>query len=137
MKTTKIRCLCGAIELQIDGEPFSQFYCHCDDCRAMTGAAYLGVAAFPASAVRVVRGKPATWTLKTMPRTHCSSCGTRLMAQPSADISGVCANLLPLGMFKPELHINCERAVLPVKDDLPHYKASPARFGGSDDTVNW
>jgi hypothetical protein len=35
------------------------------------------------------------------------------------------------------MHLQCRFAVLPVKDDLPHYSDFPARFGGSDETVPW
>ncbi|SRR5712691_4277762 len=69
---------------------------------------------------------------------RCAACGTQLMAEvPGLDQVGVKANLLPADMFKPRFHINCRYAVLPVKDDLPHFKSFPAKFGGSDETVNW
>jgi hypothetical protein len=47
------------------------------------------------------------------------------------------ANLLPEGTFKPTFHIQCQHALRPVRDDLPHYKGYPAPFGGTDETVNW
>jgi hypothetical protein len=40
-------------------------------------------------------------------------------------------------MLKPAFHTHCQHAVLPVKDDLPHFKNLPARFGGTDETVDW
>jgi hypothetical protein len=54
-----------------EGEPVEQFYCHCDDCQAISGGAYVGA---------------------------------------------------PL---------------LPIKDELPHFKGLPAKFGGSDETLAW
>ena len=61
-----------------------------------------------------------------------------MMAEvPGTGQCGVKGNLLPPGMFKPQFHINCEFAVLPVKDDLPHYKSLPQVFGGSDEVVDW
>jgi hypothetical protein len=33
--------------------------------------------------------------------------------------------------------MQCQFAVRPVDDDLPHFKSRPARFGGSDETVQW
>lgn len=138
MKTTDISCLCGAIQVRISGEPVEQFYCHCDDCPAVSGGAYVGVAIYPSDAVAVMQGEPKAWTYKTLPRKLCATCGTRLLGEvPAFDQRGVMANLLPPGTFKPKFHINCRYAVLPVKDDLPHYKAFPARFGGSDETVAW
>jgi hypothetical protein len=41
------------------------------------------------------------------------------------------------GRFQPQFHMHCQLAVRPVEDSLPHYKSRPARFGGSDDTVDW
>lgn len=51
MKITEVGCLCGAVRLRLEGEPAEQFYCHCDDCQAVSGGAYVGVAVYPAKAV--------------------------------------------------------------------------------------
>ncbi len=134
----EVACLCGAVRLSLQGGPVMQFYCHCDDCQAVHGAAYIGVAVYPAEAVSVVEGTPTTWTYKSTPRARCPKCGTFLFAEvPGAPLKGVKANLLPKSMFTPSFHIQCQYAVLPVKDALPHYKAFPAVFGGSDETVDW
>ena len=45
--------------------------------------------------------------------------------------------LLPPGEFNAAFHVQCKFAVRPVKDDLPHFKSMPARFGGSDELVGW
>jgi len=138
VRTTEISCLCGAIKVQLRGDPVEQFYCHCDDCQAMSGGAYVSVAIFPSEVVAVTQGEPVSWTYKTLPRKRCAACGTQLLAEvPGFDQIGVKANLLPKGMFRPEFHINCRYAVLPVRDELPHYKSLPAKFGGSDETVDW
>ncbi|MEL6138284.1 MAG: GFA family protein [Cyanobacteria bacterium J06628_6] len=79
MKTTEISCLCGAVRAQLKGEPIAQFYCHCDDCQATSGGAYVGVAVYPTEAVQVTQGKLVTWTLKTLPRQRCATCGTHIM----------------------------------------------------------
>ena len=34
-------CRCGAVEIEITGEPIAQFYCHCDDCQIVHGGAYV------------------------------------------------------------------------------------------------
>jgi hypothetical protein len=52
-------------------------------------------------------------------------------------VRGVSGFLLPANMFKPDFHIHCQHAVVPVKDPLPHFKALPASFGGNDETVGW
>jgi hypothetical protein len=133
-----ILCLCGAIRLRIQGQPVAQFYCHCDDCQAVHGAAYVGVSVFASQAVEIIQGTPTSWTYRTLPRQRCAVCGTLLIARvPDSELTGVKANLLPPGMFRPAFHIHCRHAVLPVVDDLPHYRSLPAVFGGTDDVVDW
>jgi hypothetical protein len=31
----------------------------------------------------------------------------------------------------------CKDALVPVKDDLPHFAGFPASLGGNDDKVDW
>jgi len=56
---------------------------------------------------------------------------------PDLGVRGVSGLLLPRGTFQPAFHMQCQFAVCPVKDALPHFKGFPARFGGSDETVGW
>ena len=136
---TKVQCRCGAVEIEITAEPIVQFFCHCDDCQAVHGGAYAPESVYPADAVKVVRGNPTTWKLKRNPRFTCPECGTRLFIDVLG--RGACAAsmdfLLPPGEFRPAFHVQCQFAVRPIVDDLPHYKGMPARFGGSDETVEW
>lgn len=37
-KTYKGSCLCGAVQLEVRGDPRFTGYCHCEDCRAWLGA---------------------------------------------------------------------------------------------------
>ena len=79
-----------------------------------------------------------TWKLKRSPRFTCRECGTRLFIEVERlGLRGVNGFLLPPGEFQPAFHAQCQFAVRPVVDDLPHYKAMPARFGGSDERVGW
>jgi hypothetical protein len=137
VKAIEISCLCGAVKVRINGEPVEQFYCHCDDCQAASGGPYVAVAVYPKDAV-TVQGELNTLTIRTMPRKWCARCGTRMIGEVvDFDQRGVNAYLLPQGAFTPAFHINCRYAVLPVRDDLPHFKGFPAKFGGSDETVDW
>jgi hypothetical protein len=137
-ETFTIQCRCGAVAVEVNGEPIVQMFCHCDDCQAVHGAAYVPESVYPADAVRVVRGEPGTWKLKRNPRYTCRDCGTRLFIDVLAQkLRGVNGWLLPPGKFQAAFHMQCKFAVRPVKDDLPHYASRPARFGGSDDVVDW
>ncbi|MBC7939418.1 MAG: GFA family protein [Chitinophagaceae bacterium] len=138
MMRTDISCLCGAVQVQLEGAPSVQFYCHCDDCQATSGGAYVGVALYPASAVTVLRGELVSYALKTMPRKRCAVCGTSMLAVvPGRDQIGIKSDRLPAGLFAPAFHENCRYALHPIKDPLPHYKGYPALFGGSDELVGW
>lgn len=133
-----VRCLCGEVELAVDAAPVAQFYCHCDDCRVVHGAAYIGVALFEADAVRVVRGQPVLWTHRRMPRGRCPRCGVPLFGDASgAGVIGIKGDRLPPGHFAPQFHLYCEHAWMPVHDGLPHYRTLPREFGGDGATVDW
>lgn len=138
MNSKEVSCRCGAVKLRITDNPVGQMYCHCDDCQAAHGAAYVPVAVYPAQAVEVVKGAPAPLAANTLPRIHCADCGTHLFNDvESYGLRVVNGYLFPKGEFKPQFHIHCKYAVLPVVDDLPHYKGLPSAFGGSDEVVSW
>jgi hypothetical protein len=133
----QIECPCGDIGIELSGEPVVQLYCHCDDCQRAHGAACAPVAIYRAGDVNVVRGEPREWRLVSTPRHFCPNCGTRLFVLGSESLCAVNAYLLPPGAFRPALHIYCKFAPLPVADGLPHYAGVPARWGGSDEQMQW
>ena len=135
---TRVQCRCGAIEIELTAPPIAQFFCHCDDCQAMHGAAYAPESVYPARAVKIVRGEPTSWTLKRNPRFTCPTCGTRLFIDVLArELRGLNGYLLPAEQFRPTYHMQCQFAVNPVRDDLPHYKSRSPQFGGPDETMDW
>lgn len=138
MKTLEVSCRCGEVTLRLSGEPIVQAYCHCEDCQAAHGAAYVLTAAYPAAAVTVLNGQLSTLVIKTAQRVRCASCGTPLFTEVvAAPLRSVNAYLLPKVEFKPQMHVQCQYAVLPVVDHLPHFKDFPAVAGGSGELVDW
>lgn len=138
MHTLALECRCGAVGLEVSGQPIAQFFCHCDDCQAVHGGAYVPESVYRADQVRVVRGQPIAWKLKRNPRVTCPECGTRLFIDVVAfGLRGVNGYVLPQGAFEAQFHVHCRFAVRPIEDDLPHYKGMPALFRGSDETVDW
>lgn len=138
MQAFEAQCRCGAIGLKIAGEPVVQLFCHCEDCQAAHGAAYVPAAIYPKAAVEVTRGKPAAMVVKTTERMRCPACGAYLFAElEGVGMRSVSGYLLPKGEFRPQFHVQCERAVLPVVDNLPHYAGFPPAFGGADEFVAW
>lgn len=133
-----VQCLCGAVALELTGEPLAQLYCHCDDCQAVHTAAYVPAVMYRLSNTRLIRGELLLWKRMVTIRATCRACGTRVYSEPpEMGIRAILALLLPPGFFKPTFHIQCQYALLPVKDDLPHFKGFPAAFGGSDEQVPW
>ena len=138
MSTLTASCRCGGVELRIEGTPIAQFYCHCDDCQAAHSAAYVAESIYPAAAVQLARGEALQTMIRHTPRLRCGTCGQHLFAEiASVGLRSVNAYLLPPGQFQPRFHVQCQHAVLPVLDQLPHFKAFPAAFGGADELVDW
>lgn len=138
MPDIETQCPCGHIQLRISGEALVHTYCHCEDCRAANGAAYVATAVYPAAAVTIEKGQPIQLVIKTTPRVRCGNCGTPLFTEvKGAGLRSLNAYLLPKGEFRPSFHVQCQDAVLPVVDELPHYKGFPAMFGGTDEIVPW
>jgi hypothetical protein len=134
----QLTCPCGAVEITVRGTPVAQFYCHCDDCRTMTSGAWAAESVHRAEEVEVTRGQTAVWTLQRNPRHFCARCGGRLFIEVARlGLRGVNAFRLPPGAFRPQFHVNCRFAVLPVHDGLPHFARMPPAFGGSDEKVDW
>jgi hypothetical protein len=138
MTTINVLCRCGALAMAISGEPLAHLYCHCDDCQAVHGAAYVPAVLYRFEQTRLLSRAPTLWTLRHTTRATCPVCGTRFYAEPPGQwLRSVSATLLPPGTFRPTCHINCRYALLPVRDDLPHFAGFPAAFGGSDERVPW
>lgn len=79
-------CLCGALRYEAHGEPLSQGYCCCKDCRQASGSGFIAFLQFPAGAVRFAgkttqsiaksaRGKDAV-------RNRCAICGSLVFGGP-------------------------------------------------------
>jgi hypothetical protein len=80
-------CLCGAVRYEVAGEIGSAGYCHCEDCRRVSGSAF-GVSVRVASAdFRIVAGSPKGFTKpgdsgRLVTRFFCPDCGSPLYTQP-------------------------------------------------------
>lgn len=137
MQSSSVHCKCGAVEVQINGEPMAQYYCHCDDCQRVHGGAY-AVSLYKSAAVTIARGETVDFVLKTTPRTKCSRCEMFLFAEvPGYNVRGLNAELLPKRNFNPQFHLQCALVPHPIADDLPHFKGLPSEFGGTGELMKW
>ena len=132
-------CFCGAVTLEVSGEPEAMGYCHCRSCRSWSGGPVNAFSLWKPEAVKVTAGKDKLAVFKKTPlseRTYCSKCGGHLMTNhPPLGMIDVFAATLPTLAFKPGVHVNYAETVLPMKDGLPKLKDFPKEFGGSGEAV--
>jgi hypothetical protein len=104
------RCLCGGVQFEVT-EPFERVtYCHCSNCKKISGGAGTVNARSRTDAIRIVEGEsllrtyqPPEGTLKTF----CSVCGSNLFGGgwPESEHSSVRVSTLDAFEDKPTAHI--------------------------------
>ncbi len=124
------RCYCGGITLSAHESPQTVAYCHCADCRRITGAPVAAFAAFAENAVQASPAWPASKSFSPgVTRWSCPDCGSPL----AAAFDYLPGQLyIALGLIDqaaelpPELHAHdgCRLPWLQVADNIP-------RIGGS------
>ena len=133
------QCFCGAVRLEVSGEPAAMGYCHCASCRSWSGGPVNAFSLWDPSAVRVTAGAEhlATYTKTPLSeRKYCAKCGGHLMTNhPPLNMIDVFAATLPTLAFAPGVHVNYAETVLPMKDGLPKLRDFPKEFGGSGEAV--
>jgi len=137
--THKSGCFCGAVQVELSGDPTVQAYCHCGSCRGWLGAPVHAASLWPAANVRVVKGSDKLGLFKKTEASHrqfCTSCGSPvLVGHPGMGLTDIPAGTISGFAFKPTLHVHYGEKVLSVRDGLPKFKDFPKNFGGSGDTL--
>ena len=135
----KTVCFCGEVQLELDGEPAVQAFCHCSSCRGWLGAPIHAATLWPAASVRVVKGADNLGLIKRTEASHrqfCKSCGSPvLVGHPAIGMVDVPAGTIGGFAFKPTLHVHYGEKVLAVRDGLPKFRDFPKDFGGSGEIV--
>lgn len=128
-------CFCGAVEVEVSGEPAAMGYCHCASCRSWSAGPVNAFTLWPSAEVKVTKGRSelASFAKTAMSeRAYCARCGGHVMTvHPPLGLTDVYAATIPTLTFKPAVHVNYAETVLPMKDGLPKFKDFPAAFGGS------
>jgi hypothetical protein len=132
-------CFCGAVELEVAGEPAGMGYCHCRSCRSWSAGPVNGFTLWKPEQVKVTKGAGNVATFAKTPmseRMFCKLCGGHLMTNhPPLGMIDVYAATIPALAFKPGVHVNYAETVLPMRDGLPKFRDFPAEFGGSGQMV--
>src|SRR4051794_12678111 len=92
-------CFCGAIEIEVTGQPNAMGYCHCSSCRSWSGGRVNAFSLWPPEAVGVVKGENYIGTYRKTDMSHrqyCRLCGGHLMTRhPPLQMVDVFAATLP------------------------------------------
>lgn len=123
------RCYCGASLVTARTNPQIVSYCHCSDCRRITGAPVAAFAAFAPQDVSITPD-PAQFSASVgVIRQFCPACGSPLMASFDYLPDQV---FVPLGILDqaeslpPQLHSHAQAKLtwLHISDDLDRNSAS-------------
>lgn len=132
-------CFCGAVEIEVSGEPEAMGYCHCRSCRSWSGGPVNAFSLWESDAVKVTKGESEIGTFSKTPgseRKYCLKCGGHLMTDHSnVGFVDVFSATIPSLEFKPVMHINYSETVLRMKDGLPKFRDLPKECGGSGETA--
>jgi hypothetical protein len=133
------RCFCGAVEVEVTGQPEAMGYCHCSSCRSWSAGPVNAFTLWKEDAVKVTAGAEHLATFEKTSfsqRKFCKLCGGHVMAgHKPAGLIDVFAATIPTLEFEPAIHVNYGEMVLRIKDGLPKMKDFPAELGGSGELL--
>lgn len=89
-------CLCGAVELQIDGEIKDASYCLCSICRKLTGSAFGAYGSVERTRFRWVQGEENLSEYHPTPSTKrlfCATCGSFLATEHKLEPDSIFVSL--------------------------------------------
>jgi len=132
-------CFCGAVELQVTGEPTVMGYCHCDSCRHWSAGPVNAFSLWRPEQVKVTKGADKIGSYHKTENSHrkwCKMCGGHLFTEhPGMGLTDVYAAILPSLSFQPGVHVHYQEKVLRIPDGVPKMKDVPKEFGGSGDVL--
>ena len=135
MTTYKGACFCGAVKIEVTGNPEGMGYCHCRSCRSWSAGPVNAFTLWKPEAVKVTAGAEYIAMFQKTPlseRKYCAKCGGHIMANhPPFGLVDVYAATIPDFKFDPHLHVYYSETVLPIRDSLPKFADFPEAFGGT------
>ena len=133
------RCYCGAVEIEVRGDPLEMGYCHCENCRRYSAAPVSAFTLWKKENVVLTKGAEFLGRFKSSEisdRRYCTKCGSHISVDHfTLGLIDVRLGALRDFPFKPAVHLNYAETILPMRDGLPKLKDFPEAIGGSDQTV--
>ena len=131
MKKYTGSCVCGAVQIEVRGEPRYTGYCHCGDCRAWLGAPVNAFSIWNNDQVTIKAG---TENLVGFSKTshairkRCASCGCAVLSEhPEKGFIDVFASFLDDFDHNPRSHVHYEERMIDMRDGLPKYRKLPSK----------
>ena len=81
MEPMRGSCLCGGVRFEVTSEPLAVRYCHCTNCKKLSGGIGTVNARVPSASIRVVSGDDLLRTYQPdegSSKTFCSRCGSNI-----------------------------------------------------------
>jgi hypothetical protein len=133
------KCFCGAVEIEVTGDPLGMGYCHCSSCRSWSAGPVNAFTLWKPENVKVTKGSEHIREFHKSAnsrRKWCNICGGHLMTDhPQWQLVDVYAATVPTVAFTPGVHVNYQETVLAMKDGLPKMRDFPKELGGSGETL--
>ena len=129
-QTYDVSCTCGAVSMQLQGEPRVRGHCHCNACRTLLDTPYHSVNAWNPEQVTITKGAAQLVHFQhpelTMKKVYCGTCGDVLFNTNKMDWRVVSQHLMARnnGGILPEAlqsqsHFHYANRIVDVDDDLP------------------
>ena len=134
-------CICGAVQLELTGEPVVMGICHCESCTRWLGAPIHGSALWSTDDVAFVVGEDNLVTFKRTPETgshrkFCKSCGSPVRVDhPNVNFTDIPAVSVDNLVFEPSMHTHYAEKVISIRDGQPKYKGFHPMVGGTDELM--
>ncbi len=139
-KKIKGKCFCGAVELEVSGEPVAMGYCHCKDCAAWSATPINSYSLWKPDQVKIKKGIEDIgifYKSSHSRRKFCKKCGGHLLNDhPDSDLVDVFAVILKNLDFKPSIHVHYDSRTVSVVDGLPKFKDLPKEFNGTGEITS-
>jgi hypothetical protein len=126
------RCACNAVEYEVSDEFVAAYNCHCSNCRAMTGAAFLPVGRIERGKLTVTKGA-GSLLVEGEPESdyevRCGECYSLLYWTSHDECFGVAyGTLTDEPTLKPMYHqfVGSKAPWYEILDDLPQHAARPS-----------
>jgi hypothetical protein len=122
------KCLCGAVQYEVEDLFLYSLNCHCSNCRRTTGAAFKSFAGIERDKLKLTRGADQLliYGEETGHDAHCGKCGSLLysLVREAQFVHVTLGTLVDSPTIRPSAHIyvGSKAAWYTITDDLPQHQ---------------